>query len=61
MLNLFKKKKITIDDWTSIFGSPTKLGLGLLSIFFDVIFMVQHYVLYRNAPETNRDSYTPIS
>jgi len=34
------------DDWSSILGSPTKLGLGLISIFYDVIFMVQHYMLY---------------
>lgn len=36
------------DDWTSIFGSPTKLGLGLFSIFFDVIFILQHYVCFRH-------------
>ena len=35
------------NDWSSIFGSPTKLGLGLFSIFFDIIFIVQHYILYR--------------
>ena len=28
-------------------GDPVKFGLGFLSIFFDVIFMVQHFVLYR--------------
>ncbi|XP_053680509.1 cystinosin homolog [Anopheles nili] len=36
------------DDWASIFGDPTKFGLGLFSVLFDVLFMVQHYVLYRN-------------
>ncbi|RNA17603.1 cystinosin-like isoform X1 [Brachionus plicatilis] len=45
------------NDWTSIFGSPTKLGLGLLSIFFDFIFIFQHYVLYRHSD----NEYTPIS
>jgi cystinosin len=50
---------ILTDDWTSIFGSPTKLGLGLLSILFDVVFMVQHYVLYRIPSEAN--VYTPIA
>ncbi|CAF0970262.1 unnamed protein product [Didymodactylos carnosus] len=35
------------NDWTSIFGSPTKFGLGILSIFFDIIFIVQHYFLYK--------------
>ncbi|KAK3920500.1 Cystinosin-like protein [Frankliniella fusca] len=35
-------------DWASIFLSPTKFGLGLISIIFDVFFMVQHYILYRN-------------
>ncbi|KAJ1664917.1 hypothetical protein IW140_003736 [Coemansia sp. RSA 1813] len=27
-------------------GNPVKFGLGLVSIAFDVLFMVQHYVLY---------------
>lgn len=36
------------DDWSSLFGDPTKFGLGLFSILFDVLFMVQHYILYRN-------------
>ena len=34
------------DDWKSIFGDPTKFGLGLFSILFDVVFMFQHYVLF---------------
>lgn len=44
------------DDWKSIFGDPTKFGLGVFSIFFDVIFMFQHYVLYRN----RKDGYKAI-
>ena len=39
---------INYDDWSSIFGSPTKFGLGLFSILFDLLFMIQHYILYRN-------------
>lgn len=35
------------NDWDSIVGDPTKFGLGLFSIVFDVIFIIQHYVLYR--------------
>lgn len=35
------------DDWQSIWGDPVKFGLGLFSILFDVVFIVQHYVLYR--------------
>ena len=35
-------------SWTGVIGNPAKLGLGLVSICFDVIFIVQHYVLYRN-------------
>ncbi|XP_051529049.1 cystinosin isoform X2 [Myxocyprinus asiaticus] len=36
------------DKWKFIFGDPTKFGLGVLSIFFDVVFFIQHYCLYRN-------------
>lgn len=37
------------DDWKSIFGDPTKFGLGMISILFDLIFLLQHFVLYRGA------------
>ena len=36
-------------DWSGVTGNPVKLGLGNVSIVFDVIFMTQHYVLYRGA------------
>ncbi|KAH9492053.1 hypothetical protein Btru_026650 [Bulinus truncatus] len=35
------------DDWGSIFGDPTKFGLGFFSILFDILFIVQHYCLYK--------------
>lgn len=28
-------------------GNPVKFGLGFASMFFDIIFMTQHYILYR--------------
>ena len=36
-----------VDNWTAFYGNPVKFGLGLVSILFDIIFMFQHYVLYR--------------
>ena len=41
------------DEWKLIFGDPTKFGLGVFSIIFDIVFMVQHYCLYR------RQGYEP--
>uniref|UniRef100_A0A182TFS6 Cystinosin homolog n=1 Tax=Anopheles melas TaxID=34690 RepID=A0A182TFS6_9DIPT len=35
------------DDWRSIGGDPVKFGLGIFSILFDLVFMFQHYILYR--------------
>ncbi|CAH8615301.1 unnamed protein product [Heterobilharzia americana] len=37
------------NDISSITGSPVKLGLGILSIAFDILFMVQHWILYRSS------------
>ena len=37
------------DDWGSLFGDPTKFGLGFFSVLFDVVFMIQHYCLYTAA------------
>lgn len=38
---------LLLDDWASLFGDPTKFGLGLFSVLFDIFFMLQHYVFYR--------------
>uniref|UniRef100_A0A7E4VHQ4 Cystinosin homolog n=1 Tax=Panagrellus redivivus TaxID=6233 RepID=A0A7E4VHQ4_PANRE len=37
------------DDWSGFTGNPVKFGLGLVSMIFDVVFMIQHYGLYRNS------------
>ena len=44
--NIFMFCFCFLDDWKSIFGDFTKFGLGAISIFFDILFMVQHYCLY---------------
>ena len=38
-------------DWSGITGNPVKLLLGNVSIFFDAIFCIQHYLLYRKSAE----------
>ena len=43
-------------DWSGIKGNPVKFGLGNISIFFDVIFILQHYVLYGSASPTSKDA-----
>ena len=35
------------NDWSSFNGNPTKFGAGLFSILFDILFILQHYVFYR--------------
>merc|ERR1719334_1676194 len=45
-----------LDDWSSFFGDFTKFGLGMFSVLFDILFIMQHYVCYRNAEP--RDSTT---
>lgn len=43
------------DEWRLVFGDPTKFGLGVFSIFFDVVFITQHYCLYRH-----KVTYQPV-
>lgn len=38
------------DDWVSIFGNPTKFGLGIFNIVIHSFFIVQHYCLYKHPP-----------
>jgi len=33
-------------DWSQVTGDPVKFLLGNISMIFDVIFMIQHYILY---------------
>lgn len=40
---------VSADEWKLIFGDPTKFGLGLFSVVFDILFMTQHYCLYRQS------------
>lgn len=49
------------DDWYSLVGNSTKFGLGLASITFDIIFMVQHFIIYRKRPESDSLESTLIT
>ena len=44
-------------DWSGVTGNPVKFGLGQISIIFDVVFVVQHFVLYRGSKEVEEDSF----
>ena len=53
-------------DWTAITGDPVKFGLGLVSVVFDIMFMIQHYSLYRDnnaklLEEAPKARYTMVS
>eukprot|EP01095_Lingulamoeba_sp_RSL-Kostka_P007345 TRINITY_DN2334_c0_g1_i1.p1 TRINITY_DN2334_c0_g1~~TRINITY_DN2334_c0_g1_i1.p1 ORF type:complete len:200 (+),score=29.20 TRINITY_DN2334_c0_g1_i1:533-1132(+) len=48
---------IDAQSWSVIFGNPSKIGLSLFSIGFDLLFIVQHYILYKdNNDWTKTDS-----
>ncbi|KAJ9227491.1 hypothetical protein DTO271D3_1493 [Paecilomyces variotii] len=47
------------NDWSGITGNPAKFLLGNVTIFFDLIFIVQHYILYREAREKKDDTHAP--
>ncbi|KNC76859.1 hypothetical protein SARC_10666 [Sphaeroforma arctica JP610] len=50
VLSIFQMMLIAfnLDDLTGFFGNPAKFALGLISIAFDVLFMTQHYILYKD-------------
>lgn len=52
--SLFSFLQLFIDcslqaDWSGLTGNPIKLGLANVSLLADIVFMTQHYVLYRHA------------
>lgn len=42
-------------DWSGITGNPVKFALGNVSMIYDLVFIVQHYVLYRHAAGAKAD------
>ncbi|CAK7263125.1 hypothetical protein SEPCBS119000_000323 [Sporothrix epigloea] len=42
-------------DWSGLTGNPVKLLLGNVSVFYDVIFFAQHYVLYPNGGSQSKE------
>eukprot|EP01134_Creolimax_fragrantissima_P001987 CFRG1987T1 len=50
LLSIFQMLLIAynLNDISGFFGNPAKFALGLVSIAFDVLFIIQHYVLYRH-------------
>ena len=54
MGGVFSSTQMIIDgynfnDWSSLSGNSTKFGIALVTYVFDFIFILQHYVLYRNS------------
>ncbi|KAH8873630.1 Cystinosin [Schistosoma japonicum] len=49
------------NDVSSITGSPIKLGLGILSIGFDILFMVQHWCLYPSSSSSSNSSSNALT
>ncbi|KAJ5573402.1 L-cystine transporter [Penicillium hispanicum] len=51
-------------DWSGITGNPVKFLLGNITIVSDMVFVVQHYILYRDASEPKSlfdpDPNTPL-
>ncbi len=43
-------------DWSGLTGNPVKLALGNVSMIFDLIFMTQHFVLYRGADSKHSET-----
>ena len=49
------------DDWKTFLGDFTKFGLAVLSILYDLIFITQHYILYREPSYRQLDEETEES
>lgn len=50
---------IIANHLAGIGGFMIKLGLGVVSIFFDVIFLLQHYVWFRHSRLSDRSAVKP--
>lgn len=51
---------VNVADWSAFYANPVKFGLGFVSIFFDMFFMIQHYVLYRDVEVSSYSNFFKI-
>jgi cystinosin len=49
-----------MDDWSGVTGNPAKILLAVVTICFDLIFLVQHFVLYVDNDADEKQSYSPL-
>lgn len=54
LLQLFIDASLTPGGISNAFRNPVKMGLGCISMGFEAVFMVQHWVLY---PQKKRNEY----
>ena len=47
-------------DFSGIAGNLAKFGLSVLAMGFDILFMLQHYVLYRKSSKESEPEVQPI-
>ncbi len=45
---------LVMRDLSLITGDPVKFGLGFVSLFYDVVLMTQHYIIYAPARGAGR-------
>lgn len=49
------------NDWSGLTGNPLKFGLANISLAFDVIFILQHFVLFGPVEEDELDKHIAIA
>jgi cystinosin len=59
MMQLFLDAFLS-DDLSGVFGNLAKLGLSLLAMGFDILFIFQHYVWYRGKDKVRDGENQPI-
>ncbi|KAF5746920.1 hypothetical protein HS088_TW06G01096 [Tripterygium wilfordii] len=58
-------QSIDQNSWVNFYGNIGKTLLSLISIFFDLLFMCQHYILYpankfQTTPKVSKDKVEPL-
>lgn len=44
------------EDWSGLTGNPAKLFLSNITIIFDLVFIIQHYILYADPQKKKQDT-----
>jgi cystinosin len=50
----------SLGNWSALSGDAVKFGLGIITMVFDSLLLLQHYVVYKKPAKAEVSSAAPV-